>query len=182
MHWEGKNIRESCLLKLSSVRISSQYAQLLMWELLLLLLWAVTRPTLTVWLVVLLVQSTNLCSPKTWAPLSASAVIWTASSPADARLPMWCTAPARGSAKASGSPASEVSAGPHMLPLRVLGLASWHSLVYGSKNSWLTHRLMDLEVLEFGFFHLSYVPYRTCQSPCYRPSCGTGSGFYWSSL
>ncbi|EGW01443.1 Keratin-associated protein 13-1, partial [Cricetulus griseus] len=66
------------------------------------------------------------------------------------------------------------------------GSSSCHSLGSGSRSSYSLScgsscfRPQGFSSLGYGsgFCHPSYVPYRTCQSPCYRPSCGTGSGFY----
>ncbi|XP_005073895.2 keratin-associated protein 13-1-like [Mesocricetus auratus] len=66
------------------------------------------------------------------------------------------------------------------------GSSSCFSLGYGSRGSFSLScgssglRPQGFSSLGYGsgFCHPSYVPYRTCQSPCYRPSCGTGSGFH----
>ncbi|XP_034371706.1 keratin-associated protein 13-1 [Arvicanthis niloticus] len=66
------------------------------------------------------------------------------------------------------------------------GSSSCHSLGYGSRSSYSLScgssgfRPQGFSSLGYGsgFCHPSYVPYRTCQSPCYRPGCGSGSGLY----
>ncbi|XP_008834231.1 keratin-associated protein 13-1 [Nannospalax galili] len=66
------------------------------------------------------------------------------------------------------------------------GSSSCHSLGYGSGSSYSLscgssgfrpHGFSSLGHGS-GFCHPSYVPYRTCQTSCHRPSCGSGSGFY----
>ncbi|XP_026643571.1 keratin-associated protein 13-1-like [Microtus ochrogaster] len=72
-----------------------------------------------------------------------------------------------------------------------LGSSSCHSLGYGSRSCYsggcgssgfrsLNYRICGFLSLGFGsgFCRPSCVPQRTCQASCYRPSCGTGSGFY----
>ncbi|XP_057621755.1 keratin-associated protein 13-1-like [Chionomys nivalis] len=66
------------------------------------------------------------------------------------------------------------------------GSSSCHSLGYRSRSSYSLScgssgfRPHGFSSLGFGsgFCRPSYVPHRTCQSSCYRPSCSTGCGFY----
>ncbi|XP_055470814.1 keratin-associated protein 13-1-like [Psammomys obesus] len=64
------------------------------------------------------------------------------------------------------------------------GSSSCQSLDYGSRSSYSlscgssSFRPQRFSSYGSGFCHQSYVPSRICQSSCYRPSYGTGSGFY----
>ncbi|XP_049994662.1 keratin-associated protein 13-1-like isoform X2 [Alexandromys fortis] len=71
------------------------------------------------------------------------------------------------------------------------GSSSCRSLRYGSRSCYTGgcgssgFRSLNYRVHHFptSFYRSSicrpsYVPQRTCQASCYRPSCGTGSGFY----